>query len=866
MKKTILFLLALTVFNSCSSRKKTNDSTFMKGFFSYYNTLFNSKDALETELKNRDKAHKDNFYAPYIQLLTYDEQPLGTNFSSGSGGMFGNDPVGSGSSSEPATGNRSRNSGPPSPNSSAFIGGPGSMGSTRGSGSTGSSGQNAGSRKGASILEISEAKALKAISKYSVMKGGEEKNKKMFDAYILLAQSRLYRNKPLEALDGLNFVFSNMRKDKRIPLARIYQAQAYSKMEDYHRAEEVFSDLKKSKIKKQYRKLLEIYYSEMLLAAGKKQDAVNELDDAYAVNKNRKLRSRIAFLRGQILTELGRNEEARESFVTAYKNANNFEFEVKSQIEIAKTFNGKGDDYQGAKAYLEKISKKGTYGSRKNEFYYALGLMANKAGKQDEAKEFFAQSLQEKISDPQVRGLTYYEIGKAYFEESDYLSAGAFYDSSLAVMTYEPAKILLEEQSSNIKKVSANYYLIKKNDSILALTKMPEAERIAYFNKFIDAIKTKEAREELERKKEERSKGFDTGDYSANSPFAGNTGGFQDYGASKGGFYFANLGTVAKGESSFKQIWGDRALNDNWRTSARSASIVDLKNTAMGIANVPDPRRLEPSFYIEKIPTKNEEILALKKARDTATLGLGRMYENFFSDTPLATKTLYDLVDTPPEEEIKLQALYQIFAFNYEKNPSAAERAKQMILSEYPYTSYAEFVRNPKNSSFSQSSEEVEKLYAEAFDLYDKEKYEESKALIDGALEKYPKDALVPKFSLLNAFNIGKTAGKEIMILQLEQIALNYAKTIEGEKAKEMLKYLKSDLEVEKLDDQGNVINSNSPAAPVQDQNEMPNPDNNGPGRPGSDTKSSQPERPESAQPKSTQPVKAGTVEELQIK
>ena len=95
----------------------------------------------------------------------------------------------------------------------------------------------------------------------------------------------------------------------------------------------------------------------MLLNAGKKQDAVNELEDAYAINKNRKLRSRIAFLRGQILADLDRNEEARESFVTAYKNANDFEFEVKSQIEIAKTFNGKDDDYQGAKSYLEKISK-----------------------------------------------------------------------------------------------------------------------------------------------------------------------------------------------------------------------------------------------------------------------------------------------------------------------------------------------------------------------------------------------------------------------------------------------------------------------------------------------------------------------------
>ena len=288
-----------------------------------------------------------------------------------------------------------------------------------------------------------------------------------------------------------------------------------------------------------------------------------------------------------------------------------------------------------------------------------------------------------------------------------------------------------------------------------------------------------------------------------------------DFGNNKGGFYFANQSTVAKGESTFKQLWGNRALSDNWRTSVRGNSIEDLKNEAMGIASAPDPRRLEPAFYIEKIPTASEDILALKKARDTASLGLGRMYEAYFSDTPLATKTLYDLVDAQPEEETKLLALYHIFAFNYEKNPAAAERAKQMILTDFPYTSYAEFVKNPRNNSFSKSSEEVEKAYAEAFELYSTEKYEESKALIESSLQKYPKDALVPKFALLNAFNTGKTAGKEIMILQLEQIALNYSRTLEGAKAEEMLRYLKSDLEIEATDESGNKINIQPPATPV---------------------------------------------------
>ena len=52
-----------------------------------------------------------------------------------------------------------------------------------------------GKKTGATILEISEAKALKVIDKYSVLKGGQEKNKTIFDAHILLAQSRIYRNK-----------------------------------------------------------------------------------------------------------------------------------------------------------------------------------------------------------------------------------------------------------------------------------------------------------------------------------------------------------------------------------------------------------------------------------------------------------------------------------------------------------------------------------------------------------------------------------------------------------------------------------------------------------------------------------------------
>lgn len=378
MKKYSYFLIILAFAAACSPRKNTFVNRNYQNFYAYYNTLFNSKEALESELNTRKNSHQDNFYQPYIKLLTFDNDHEVESEKSTSDTQ--NAPFAAGASSI--------------------------------------SYDSPESKKGMSILEISEVKALKTIEQHAMLFDGKEKNKRMFEAHLMLAKARMYQEKYLEALDALNYIFSHMKEDKRLPLAKIYEAKIFSLMKDYYKANEIFMALKEEKLSKSDKKLLSLFYAESLLQSGQKEAAAEELAQAYTLNKNRNLRSRIAFLRGQILSKLGRYEEARESFVTAYQKANNFEFEVKSQIEIAKTFdNSKKEDYESLKTYLEKISKKGTYASRKNEFYYALGLMAMKAGKEEDANAFFQKSLKEKASDGQIRGLTYYEIGKKYLEK-----------------------------------------------------------------------------------------------------------------------------------------------------------------------------------------------------------------------------------------------------------------------------------------------------------------------------------------------------------------------------------------------------------------------------------------------------------------
>ena len=355
--------------------------------------------------------------------------------------------------------------------------------------------------------------------------------------------------------------------------------------------------------------------------------------------------------------------------------------------------------------------------------------------------------------------------------------------------------------------------MIKKNDSILALTQMTEPQRIEFFQKYINKLKEKEAKQLIT--KQEKSKKNETQNYTSIA-FTSFTDNFTSQSQKSNKFYFSNLETIAKGSKEFKKIWGNRSLNDNWRISFnKNITTQEIENTTLGRNNLANPRRFEISYYTEIIPVNKEEILSLKKDRDTASLGLGRMYETYFQNTQKATETLFNLVEQNPEEEVKLQALYSIFSMNYEKNHTEAERARNLILQNFPYTPYAEFVKNPKKNNFTQTKDSVRDIYQKAYVFFTEEKFDNARELIINAIEQYPQDALIPKFELLNAFITGKTAGKEVMILQLQQIVFNYDKTAEGEKAKKILSYLKSDLE-------GNSQSKeiDTPSVPVKHDNQ----------------------------------------------
>jgi len=166
MKKIVYVFLGLVVALSCSPTNRTQPKKLgIKKYIAYYNTLFNGEQALETAINNKKKEHKDNFYAPYIRVLTTENQ-------------FGE---------EQSMDSKARSFFMPNERRTSQM---------------------------ATPIHIAAMKAQKTTAKYSVLKNGEERNKTIFDAQILLAKSYLLQNKPLEALDALNYIFMCMPKHK----------------------------------------------------------------------------------------------------------------------------------------------------------------------------------------------------------------------------------------------------------------------------------------------------------------------------------------------------------------------------------------------------------------------------------------------------------------------------------------------------------------------------------------------------------------------------------------------------------------------------------------------------------------------------
>ncbi|UBZ11849.1 hypothetical protein LDL79_06955 [Leeuwenhoekiella palythoae] len=723
VQKLLVILVLLTVLVGCSRKKDKFLSRNFHAITAEYNTLFNGRQAFEQGRDALIEGYQDNFWAilPIERLDSPDFVPL------------------PGEAIDPS-------------------------------------------------FKIAEEKAVKAIQKHSMEINGTERNPQIDEAFMLLGKARYYDLRFLRALEAFNYILSYYPASDNIAQAKIWKAKTQIRLDNTKLA---IASLHKLLEEEDALDRQDFADASAMLAQGYIFE--NRLDSAlvyiekaaYLTRKNEE-KGRYYFIKGQLYDNIGQNQLANANYdkvidlnrrsprrymINAYINKiRNFDYETGDQERLFELLTDLEENREN-RPYLDIIQ-------------YQFAEFYRNVGREDSAVAYYNKSIASQGEDKYLTSRDYLSLGDLNFNNSEYLIAGAYYDSTLAFIPENTREYRnISKKRENLSDVILYEGIATRNDSILNLVYMNDTDRQAYFESYITALKEQKAKDSIAEANAEAAIANNEF-FVANNP---NSGPNPPGGSS--GFYFYNPVQVAQGKLDFKQRWGSRENADNWRVSSSVGSALASNEIAgeKDLLEEVDNGIYNADNYINKIPSEQPIIDSISTARNFAYYQLGLIYKEKLKEPQLAIQRLEALLAANPEERLVLPAKYNLYQL-YEASGDTfnSDKYKFDILQNYGDTRYASIINNP-DKALEQDQNSPEVLYNNLYRDFENQEYARVITQANRYIDEYAGDAFVPKFELLKATAIGRSKGYDAYEQALNYVALNYPNQEEGKKAKELL-------------------------------------------------------------------------------
>lgn len=633
-------------------------------------------------------------------------------------------------------------------------------------------------------FDRAEEKAVKAIQKHSMLIARQERNNQIDAAYLLLGKSRYYSQRFVPAMEAFNYILINYPRADLIDENWIWKAKTNVRLQNEDIAIEALKILlEKETLSSKNR---EDAHTVMAMAYQKSDSLdqeINHLKLATLTQNNKEQTARNLFILGQlyrIKNEIDSSNIAFQKIVDLKKAPH--KYLIHAQIEQAKNVSSDEEANLMAEKLKELIDDRYNR-AYLDELYFRLAEVTLESN-EDLALDYYKQAVLASNSANLQKELAYESIGNVYFNKAEFSVAGAYYDSVLQISRDENSKRIrsLKRKRNNLEEVIIFETVAKQSDSILGVVAMSHDEQLAFYTNYIETLKAEDKRKkELEeiQKLNAGSNFFGTENTNLTKP--------------DGKWYFYNTQASGYGQQEFRNTWGNRPLEDNWRLSDK-VQINTSKNaqTITTVNGVDNAKRYDIMYYLNQIPSNPIVIDSISLARNNAYYKLGIIYESQFKETDLAISKLEKLLTFNPSEEIELPTKYHLYKMYLNVNQEKSQFYKNEITSNYPNSKYAQIILNPSEviSEDQVSKSEIE--YAEIYYKYEAEQYDEVISKTTEAIGKYNGQIIVPKFELLKAYAIGKKDGLLAFKEALDFIAMNYPNTEEAKKALEVLQTINS--------------------------------------------------------------------------
>jgi len=522
--------------------------------------------------------------------------------------------------------------------------------------------------------------------------------------------------------------------------AKLLKAQALIELNESERAKILLDDLQRDTLYKKADKQLAVLQAYHQIERGDFLRARNAVEKAVEINKNKHVRARLYYIMGQLAQDQEKYALSNEFFDKSSKYKSSFELDFNVQINQIKNQLAQSSNYGQARKDLKQLLRDQKNNEYKDQIYYNLGVLYMLQEDYVSAESNFLLSLEENNDNKIQRAETYLSMAELKYIQKQYSPSKSYYDSTLLVIDPFDERIeLIQSYSDNLKNISDREDLIALNDSLIRISKLnPEGQRLL-----------------ASKLSEEGNKP---------STIAGNA-----VASVTSTFWAFDEKQKKKSNRDFRRVWGDIAVQDDWRRSSSNSGFGSSRNNSVVSSAVDAPvlSDSEMEEVLSAVPRNEQSVLALDSLTEATLLDLANLYELELQDVQSSIEAYENILERYPKSKNKEKVLYTLYRKHEELgNTVKAAHYKKLLVDYNPDSEYAILADDPNRALLRELSEKE-------FDDHDRE--------------------IAVKVDFLKALLAGKLNGKDAYIEALKNVVFKYPNTPESETASEYIAILTED-------------------------------------------------------------------------
>ena len=496
-------------------------------------------------------------------------------------------------------------------------------------------------------------KCRKAIKKHSITKKPERNKKKwkepkyqyfynqeefvkgVKESWILLGKAELHKGDFLGAASTFGYIQRHYPSDLEIVCeARIWQARAYGEMDWMYEAWQVFDEIKENDVVKRLNQDYAEVKAFLLLKENNYKEAIPYLQLAAKKENNKYLSSRFNYLLGQLYLEQNQRDKATDCFKLAVRQSQTYPMEFNARLMMLQC---NDEAWEKNVKKLKRMAKNYNNKDYKDQIYTVVGNIYLSHKDTAEAVEAYKLAIEESTRGGVEKAAVLVTLGDLYYSQKEYIDAHPCYQEASGILNAEhPDYKRVMKLGEALGELAVNYNTVELQDSLQHLATLSEEEQLKIVEKIIEEVKAEE--EEAARlAKEAETKGFE--ESTRPSMSMPTLGGSQDW-------YFYNQQLKTQGAQQFKQKWGKRVLEDNWRRANKVSTAPamedesDLSDESDGsdMSDESDqsdsgiPAHHKPEYYLSQIPKDSAAIAASNVAIADALYAMAGIYDEKLND------------------------------------------------------------------------------------------------------------------------------------------------------------------------------------------------------------------------------------------